>query len=290
MSLAVITASYARDFEACRLLCDSMDRYVTGQATHYLAVPQDDMAAFARLAGPRRVVVGERELLKTDLWPVPVRWRGRRYFWAPWMSRPIYGWHLQQLRKIAMTLAQPEARVLHVDSDNCFVRPFDAGRLAEGRVPFYVDRGVVDAGLPHHATWLRNAHRLLGLAGPRLPADDYVGQMIVWEKASVAAMTARIEAVGGRPWLQAVARAVQFSEYMLYGVAVTADAALQARHEVVTTSPCLTYWNGPALTPHTLRDFVAGLQPHQSAIAVQSFVGTRIETIRALALGEEQVS
>lgn len=285
MSLSLITASYHGDFESCRLLADSIDAHVTGYSRHYIVVPHGDSAMFGALAGPRREIVDEAELLRSGLVTLPVKWRGRSYLWAPWLGRPIYGWHMQQLRKIGMTLAQPEARVLHVDSDNCFVRPFDASTLAAGKVPLHVERGVVDAGLPDHVTWWRNAHRLLGRTAPALPGDDFVGQMIVWEKASVEAMVARIEAASGTSWLRALAHTRQFSEYMIYGVAVTTDPALAARHEAVSSSPCLAYWDGPALDAASFPGFVAKLGPTQAAVAVQSFTRTPVEVIRAFALG-----
>ena len=133
--------------------------------------------------------------------------------------------------------------------------------------------------------WWRNAYRLLGQTAPALPGDDFVGQMIVWEKASVEAMVARIEAASGTTWLRALARIRDFSEYMIYGVAVITDPALAARHEAVSSSPCLAYWDGPALDAASFPGFVAKLGPRQAAVAVQSFTRTPIEVIRAFALG-----
>ena len=285
--IALITASYARDFEACRLLAQSIDAYVTGFSRHYVVVASEDVALFSQLAGPGREIIDAARLLP-KMFELPLRRRGRRYFWRFGMRAPVFGWHLQQLRKIAMTLAQPEARVLHIDSDNCFCRPFDLGALAAGRVKLQREAGGAHAGRPEHVVWWQNAHRALGLPAPALPGDDYVGQMIVWEKASTEAMVARIGAASGRPWWLTLARQRDFSEYMLYGVAVSSDAELMARHEVVTESPCLAYWDGPALDAATLAEFARGLKPQQAAIAVQSFTGTPIEVLRDFALGQER--
>ena len=62
-SAAVVTASYAPDFERCRLLCETMDRHVTGVARHYILVEHRDVALFRQLEGSRRTVVDERDLL-----------------------------------------------------------------------------------------------------------------------------------------------------------------------------------------------------------------------------------
>ena len=283
--IAIITTSYWRDFDACRLLCESIDRHVSGYRMHHIVVATEDVARFSVLAGPRRQVVDADSILPLRLLEVPMRWKGRRYWWSPRLTGPVYGWHLQQLRKIAMTLAQPCARVLHVDSDNWFCRRFDAAALAGAeRVPLHVERGVVDAAMPEHRTWLDNAHRLLGLPSPPAAGDDYIGQMIVWEKASLRAMTERIEAVTHRPWAEAVLRMRQFSEYMLYGAMVAGTPELMARHEPVSDSPCHVYWNGPALDRAGFADFIRGMRPEQSAIAVQSFTLPPLDLVREFVL------
>ena len=55
MRTAVVTASYAADFERCRLLGDSMDARLEGDWTHYILVERRDLERFSALSGPRRV-------------------------------------------------------------------------------------------------------------------------------------------------------------------------------------------------------------------------------------------
>jgi hypothetical protein len=286
---ALITASYHRDFEACRLLCETIDAYVTGHTMHYIVVASEDVALFRPLAGPRRLVVDAATLLPR-MTALPLSWRGRRYSWMPGMRGPIYGWHLQQLRKIAMTLALSEPKAMHIDSDNCFVRPFDVGALVRTRTPLRRDVDAIDGASPSHALWWKNAHTLLGLEAPALPGDDYVGPLIVWERAAVSAMVARIESTTGKPWWLALAALRDFSEYMIYGVMVANDPRLMERHEFTSESPCLAYWDGPPLDAQSLAAFTAELGPRQVAIAVQSFTGTPSAVIRDFALGREAVA
>ncbi len=47
-TVSLITPSYWRDFERCALLCESIDRYVTSFARHYLVVADDDVRLFAK--------------------------------------------------------------------------------------------------------------------------------------------------------------------------------------------------------------------------------------------------
>lgn len=284
-SISLITPSYSGDFEACRLLCASMDRFVSGYDMHYIVVGDEDAALFADLAGPKRRVVTNAELLP-KFWSIG-RWRGRRYSWAPGLGLPVYGWHLQQLRKIAMTLAQESDWVMCVDSDNCFVRPFDLSTVSVGnKVPHFVTPAGIPPERPNHVTWLNNAYALFGLTAPALPADDFIGPMIVWERETVSQMVQKIENLSGRPWWSAIARQRQFSEYLIYAAAVASDPILAERHERTTKSWCLTYWEGPALDAEGLKLFMRQLAPHQNSITIQSHTETPPNLIRDVVLGK----
>lgn len=284
-SISLVTPSYSGDFDCCKLLCESIDRHVTGHDMHYIVVGDEDAALFAPLNGPRRRVVLSSSLLP-KFWALP-KWRGRRYWWSPAIHLPVYGWHLQQLRKIAMTLAQSSERVMCVDSDNVFCRPLDLSEIAATpRLAHYVEPGAINQSRPNHVRWWQNAHRVLGMPDPVLPGDDFIGPMTLWERETVKVMTRQIETVSGLPWWQALARQRHFSEYLVYGAAVASDPTLAARHERVSQSRCLTYWVGPPLDRAGLRALIASLLPHQCAITIQSHTQTPIEIIREVAIGK----
>ncbi len=281
--LSVVTPSYHGDLERCRLLCDTMDRFCTGYARHFIVVDDADYGLFAPLAGPKREVIATSALLPR-FWTAG-RWRGRRYLWRPGLGLPIYGWHLQQLRKFAVTLSQPAERVICIDSDICFCRPADLSGLATAaRVPLFTRRRAITPELPRHVLWRDNAHKALGLVTPPLPGDDYIGPMITWDRTTVRAMADRIEAVNGRPWWQVLARQRHFSEYLTYGAAVSNDPVLEERHERVETSPCLTYWSGPALDERGVSALIGQMRPDQFGLTIQSHTQTSVATIRAALL------
>ncbi|KKB78265.1 hypothetical protein VW35_11480 [Devosia soli] len=282
-SISLITPSYSGDFDACQLLCESIDRFVTGFDMHYIVVGDEDLALFGPLAGPRRRIVPNSALLP-KAYPVG-RWRGRRYWWAPGFGLPVYGWHLQQLRKIAMTLKQESDWIMCVDSDNCFCRPFDLSEVTRRKtVPHFVTPNGIKEHQSNHARWLANAYSLLGLPEPNIPGDDFIGQMIVWEAKAAHQMVERIETGSGRPWWSAIVRKRQFSEYLIYGAAVAGDPEIAKRHERMTSSWCKTYWDGPALDDSGLVAFIGQLGPTEKAIAIQSHTGTPIEVIRRVVL------
>ena len=56
-----------------------------------------------------------------------------------------------------------------------------------------------------------------GLPARSLPAADFIGHIIFWDQQTAQAMAAKIEAVTGLHWTEALCRTREFSEYMLYG-------------------------------------------------------------------------
>jgi hypothetical protein len=282
---AIVTPSYAPDFERCRLLCDTIDRFVTGAERHYLLVEDHDVALFRRLEGSRRVVISERDLLPGWLHsygdPLSLF---RRRIWLSTRTQPLRGWHVQQLRRIAVAAHVHEAVLVYVDSDVAFLKPFDCGTFCQDGLVrlFRRDNGVAEA-LSHQEAWSFNAGRALGIAAPPVSPHDYVATLISWRRETVEAMRRRIEAVHSRHWIEVVASVRKFSECMLYGR--YADEVIGgAGHFHASQELCRVQWFP---TRHSNSDaevsaLIAEMTPEQVAIGMQSFIGTDIERIRRL--------
>ncbi|MGO9047665.1 MAG: DUF6492 family protein [Xanthobacteraceae bacterium] len=194
--VALVTPTYRNDIELFALLCDSVERHLTGYTRHYVLVKDDDVPLFAPWNSGRRVIVPSSQLLPRWLKLLPLVLRKNRPIWWSFRTKPVHGWHVQQILKIAAALQFPERRYCLVDSDNVFVRPFDLKSYA-GRetTPLYVDRAAILADAPLHGPWTRNCDRLLGRSVPTIfPADDYVGNAIIWDQQTVRDMTRRSNA------------------------------------------------------------------------------------------------
>lgn len=281
---ALITASYAPDFDRCRLLCETMDRYVTGTSHHYLLVEHRDVALFRQLEGPRRTVVDERDILPAWLHALsdPLS-LFRRRVWASLKVPPLRGWHVQQLRRIAIAAHVGEDVLVYCDSDVAFLKPFDCGAFRrDGKVRLFRRDGAFAGGAPdEHAIWSRNAGGLLGIGSPPVSPHDYISTLIAWRRKSVLAMCAHIERVSGRGWVEAVACDRRFSECLIYGRFV--DEVLDgADHFHGAEEFCRVHWNGVALSEEAFAAFVAAMTPEQVAIGMQSFIGTDLDPIRRL--------
>ncbi len=284
-SVALVTPSHRGDIERFALLCDSIDRYVTGHQRHYVIVNDDDMTLFARFDHGSRVLLPSSQFLPSWIKPLPsfVSRNGRRIWWS-FRSAPLHGWHVQQLLKISSVLTLPYQRYCIVDSDNVFFRPFDIAAYAGNEsVPLYVDRHAIRAEAPLHSVWIRNCNRLLGIKPTAFPADDFIGNLIVWDKSTLRALTMKIEQVTKVGWMASLCKTRAFSEYLLYGHFVEQTPAHQAAHRLTADSPVACYWDGDPLDSHALWAMISRSSPATVALCIESFSSTPVGLIRAAA-------
>jgi hypothetical protein len=279
-----VTASYAPDFERCRLLCETLDRHVSGAAHHYILVEHRDVRLFRQLEAGHRSIVDERELLPRWLHafhdPLSLF---RRRVWLSLKTQPLRGWHVQQLRRIAISAHASEDVLIFCDSDVAFLKPFDCGAFwRDGKARLFRRDGVLaNEGHEEHRIWSRNAGAALGIDPSRTSIHDYISTLIAWRRDTVLAMCGEIQKVHGRNWVEVVGSARKFSECMIYGRYV--DDLLQgAGHFHGSEEFCRVHWTGEALSDDELRHFVADMAPEQVAIGMQSFIGTDIGRIRRL--------
>ncbi len=286
----LVTCSFSGDFEICKLLCESIDRFVPQSIGHTLYVPERDVALFAPLANTRRRILTQESLLPRWFWNVPMpgpRWRKllflpRRNIYLTPYSLPVRGWIAQQIMKIAATEASDRQIVVHVDSDNAFVRPLKyADLVRDGRVRIYRKPEKVESNF--HRRWHEAAGRLLGLPPSDFYDAEYIDQLVVWRRSVLIAMIARIGELAGTDWRVALARTPQFAEYILYGV--FADQALGLENAGLFAEPqtlCLSRWSGDIASEQEENAFVESLLPEHAACLIQSTISVTLEGRRRL--------
>ncbi|GJD36012.1 DUF6492 family protein [Methylobacterium aerolatum] len=247
----LITLSFSGDLECCRLLCETADRFAPAGAAHLLAVPAADMPLFRPLAGGRRSLVPQEELLPGWLRKVPLpgpEWRRRlflprRNVYLSFRGRPVRGWIAQQIMKLNAAAGAGTETILHLDSDTAFVRPLPAEALGTaGRVRLARFPGAADDAM--HAPWHRAASTLLGLPPSNYHGADYIDQFVTWRRDNVRGLLARIGETTGRDPIEALAATRDFSEYVLYGVYCDRVLGLSASgHAETALSLCETVWS-----------------------------------------------
>jgi hypothetical protein len=281
-SVALLTASYAKDIERFSLLSESIDTWLTGYTRHYVLVNDEDVPLFARFASDKRVIIPASRYLPKWLWALPPSLQfGSRRVWLSLLSSPVHGWHIQQILKIAGVLNAPEQRVCILDSDNLFFREFDVGRYAGAeKTPLFVTRNGIDPDHPLHVLWLRTVDQLLGVKERSFPADDYVGNALVWDKDAARAMADAIKAARGLSWALALCRKKKFSEYLLYGNFVANSPRHLAAHRVTEDSIAVSHWDDTRLDRAAIEALMGAASPEQVALCIQSYSSTSIDDIR----------
>ena len=93
-SVALLTASYAKDLDRFALLAESIDKWLTGFTFHYVIVNDEDVPLFARFASDKRVIIPVSRYLPRWLFAAPsFLQRGNRRVWLSLLSSPVHGWH-----------------------------------------------------------------------------------------------------------------------------------------------------------------------------------------------------
>ncbi|MEV6343181.1 DUF6492 family protein [Actinoplanes sp. NPDC051851] len=277
--LAIITPSYAPDYELCADLQRSVLTYCPPSVEHHIIVPKKDLGLFGGLAGERTRVHDVAEFLPRTFLALPGvnGWvNARRPF------PPLRGWITQQIVKLAAAARLDTEVALLVDSDIEFVRPFGPERFVrDGVARFYRKPGAIDDRLPRHVIWHRVARELLGLPAAQGPFTDYICWPAPWDPAVVRQLLARVEQVTGQPWATAIGAQLHFSEEILYGVFVDEVLGEPATGYATDDMLCPEYSDEIPLDAAGLAGFLGTVGPEDIAVMVSAKSGTPLEVRRA---------
>jgi hypothetical protein len=290
LTTSLVTCSFRGDFEVCRLLCESIDRFAPESIGHIIYVPPGDLSLFGDLASARRQIISEETLLPRWFWKLPMpapRWRAllrlpRRNIYLTPFSPPVRGWIVQQMMKIAATAAAKTDIVAHVDSDNALVRPLNLDHFVrDGKVRLYRDPEKVE--LDSHRVWHAAAGRLLGLPPRDFYDAEYIDSFVVWRRSTLLGLIGRLESEARRDWRVALARTPHFAEYILYGAYADKVLGLDAAGLFAETrSLCHSRWLGRFDDADEERAFVAALDPEHVSCLIQSTIPVSLEARRAI--------
>jgi Family of unknown function (DUF6492) len=276
-SIAIVTPSFARDFAACRNLNESVARFFPS-ARHYVIVDSRDVPLFRGLESSRTVVAAVEDVLPKGYFKLP---RSKKWWVSLPAMVPARGWLIQQLVKLSVADRLSERVLVNVDSDVSFIRPVDDSLFVRGeRTRLYrLPRGI-RPGMDH-VRWHSTVCRLLGVAPDPVPMDDYVGNMISWNRDIVLEVRARIEAVTGQPWHVAFTRGRTVSEYLMYGLYVAKVESGRDHRVWLDERPwCHTHWGPGALAASDVDAFVDALPDGDVALSIAGYTGTDTATVQ----------
>jgi hypothetical protein len=274
-TLAFVTISYGPDRDRCALLCRSMREFAPS-AEHWIVVDRADLELFKSLQDARTTLLTTEELLPVWLRRLNLRRvRLRSNMWLQTRGRPVRGWLVQQLIKLAVSEVMTQDVLVYADSDVALLRPFLADSVVDdaGRVRLYALTGAIDEQLPNHVSWHRSAEKLLGIEPAGLPLPDFITSLVPWKRENAVALLAHVQATNGRHWVRALAAANDVSEYTLYGRFVTDVLGEEGGQYVTPASLCHDYWTHVPLSDEELAAFLDGVGPDEVGVSITAKAG-----------------
>jgi hypothetical protein len=275
---AIVTPSYYVDFERCRWLWETVDRYVAPHVAHYLLVDRADRDLFAPLASTRTRIVLKEEVLRGRLVQMPFA----RRWWVGRGRPPVRGWIVQQLAKLFVHEVADEDVFLFVDSGAFFVRPYDPRDALRGdMVPLFREEHEFFRRSAAHQRWHRHNARLLGVRPVRGFDLGYIKTLVTWRRDNLVRLHSHIEHVVGRPSFDALARSVTLSEYGLYGMYCDMILGDRAGHYPTSRIETLSHWPEQQLTMADLQRLRRDLSQDHCLVMINEKSRTPPEAVRA---------
>jgi hypothetical protein len=265
------------DLERCALLNRSLEA-CAASFEHWIVVDRGDLPLFRHLQSNRTNVVAKEEVLPCWVRRVDTLKIGLpSNLWVQARGRPVRGWLLQQLVKLAIAERVSADVVVYADSDVVLIRPFFVDTVVDGagRVRLYERPDCVDNAMPDHVRWHRSSEKLLGIGPADVPMPDFVSSLVPWKRQNAVRLLEHLERTTGKHWLRALAAAWDVSEYTLYGRFVR-DVLGTSADQFVSSSPlCLDYYKRTPLTVPQLTAFLDGVSEEAFAISLSSKAGMR---------------
>ena len=113
---AIITPSYAPDFQRCQLLSWSVEQFVPASVSHYIIVDARDLKLFQQLETQRTKLITVESVLPWWIQHIPFVKNG----WFSLKTFVIRNWILQQIVKISIAQYLKQDVLIFVDSDVTF--------------------------------------------------------------------------------------------------------------------------------------------------------------------------
>ena len=284
--LCLITPSYKPDFARCRLLAQSIDRFIEESIHHYIIVDRQDLSLFQQLKSPNRTIITVESILPWWVQKIPIIKNG----WFSFKTLPIRNWLIQQIVKLEIANHLREDILVFVDSDVFFIKPFDRQQFIQNDI-IRLQRVSYDplsvSDLQTRINWCNTATFLLGL--PPLekfsrenPFVGYIGNLITWRRDNVLLLHQHIERVTRKSWIEAIANNWNFSEYMLYGIFVERVLKDRSGHYWDCQPVSHEYWGTTPLDREQLQQFWQNMNPKCVAMMISAKSKTPIDTYASL--------
>ncbi|NJK36306.1 MAG: hypothetical protein HC825_03745 [Oscillatoriales cyanobacterium RM1_1_9] len=267
-TFCLITPSYAPDFERCKLLSSSIEKFLPISVRHYIIVDRRDVALFKSLENNRTEILIVEDVIPWWIKRIPLMKNG----WFSLKTPPIRNWLLQQIIKLSVAKFVAEDVLMFVDSDVVFVRPLNPQQrfIQDGKVRFYREPNSIPSAWEGHYSWYQTSSKLLVAPMVDFPAPNYIGDLITWNKDNVLKLHDHLEKVSGRSWVETIASTWNLSEYILYGMFVDYVLKDEANHFIDEKYPGLQYFHTAQMSEQEIKNFLSGIESHHVTVMISA--------------------
>lgn len=217
--LAIITQSYKNDFNECKLLCESIDRFVP-EMDHFIFVNDEDIRMFEELNYKQHVVFKKSTILPWFLARFPFKIMGHHFHISP-VTIPVREWIIQQICKLGVfeVIGDEYSAVFNIDSETVFMKPFDVSQwIKDGKYMMY---RTVNVNEPSHDEYCKAAEKLLGLQGvfKEISKYNYMNTPVCFVRENTELLLEKIKKHSClKSWKITLCNTYRFSEYYTYGI------------------------------------------------------------------------
>ncbi len=273
---ALITPSFKPDFERCRLLCESVDRFVDPTVQHYIIVDRRDYQLFKTLRNRRTSLICVEDIIPYWIFRIPLI----NKLWLSLKTLPLRNWILQQLVKLTAPAILTEENFLYTDSDVFFVRPYLPKSMEQnGAIPLFMETG--QRGLiQKNDLWHASAATLLGCSTDPSYDTNFIDNVIPWRRANVILLQEHLSNRYACDWQQVIARQLSLSEYVLYGLFCTRILGEQSLHFPDPVKRSHSYWESVPMGATALLKFKNDLGPEHTSVMISAKSHTDVSLIR----------
>lgn len=233
--IAFLTQSYIKDFDECRLLCESIDRFAPSIA-HFVFVNDEDYDAFHCMDYGNHHIYRKSLILPKYLVRIPVEVAGHHFCVSPF-TIPVREWIAQQICKLGAfeVIGDEYDAVFNIDSEAVFMRPFEKSKWVNERGEFMLFRNILDSE-PSKADYEMANKKLLSLTSDEMDSAfkwNFMNMPTCFERENTKLLWKELSKTvwfGG--WKRALCNTYRFSENYLYATYVS--ERLQLRNHFFT--------------------------------------------------------
>ena len=216
--IAFVTQSYKPDYDACKLLCRSLDKFAP-LIRHYIFVNDEDYQDFQALKYGNHIVMKKSTVLPWYFFRLPFKLLGHHFYLSP-LTFPMREWVMQQMCKLGVfeVIDDDIEAVFHIDSECVMLRPFNINNFY--RVGKYILFRSEKKNQRSHAYYIKAINTFFNNAIDKKELDkyDYMAQMCCFVKENTIAMLNDMSQNNlFKSWKIKFANAYRPSEFYTYG-------------------------------------------------------------------------